>query len=85
MIGVLAVEDEIRPESAHTVKALHKLAVRVAMITGGFTAVAVSVAKRLGVDHVAAQVLTADKACAVERFRTENKTVSEAIPATLSA
>jgi Cu2+-exporting ATPase len=76
VIGVLAVEDEIRPESADAVKALHELGVRVAMITGDSQAVAVSVAKRLGIDDVAAQVLPADKAYAVERFRTENKTVA---------
>jgi Cu2+-exporting ATPase len=34
VIGALAVEDEIRPESAEAVKALHELGVRVAMITG---------------------------------------------------
>jgi len=76
VIGVLAVEDEIRPESADAVAALHELGVRVAMITGDSQPVAESVAKRLGIDDVAAQVLPADKAAAVERFRAENKTVA---------
>jgi Cu2+-exporting ATPase len=76
VIGVLAVEDEIRPESATAVKALHELGVRVAMITGDSQAVADSVAKRLGIDDVAAQVLPADKASAIERFRDEHKTVA---------
>jgi P-type Cu2+ transporter len=76
VIGTLAVEDEIRPESAEAVKALHELGVRVAMITGDSQAVADSVARRLGIDDVAAQVLPADKASAVERFRAEGKTVA---------
>ena len=76
VIGVLAVEDEIRPESAAAIKALHELGVRVAMITGDSQAVADSVAKRLGMDDVAAQVLPADKAAAVERFRAEHQTVA---------
>jgi Cu2+-exporting ATPase len=69
VIGTLAVEDEIRPESPVAVKALHELGVRVAMITGDSQAVADSVARRLGIDEVAAQVLPADKSSAVERFQ----------------
>jgi Cu2+-exporting ATPase len=76
VIGVLAVEDEIRPESAMAVKALHELGVRVAMITGDSQAVADSVAKRLEIDDVLAQVLPADKASAVERLRAEHKAVA---------
>jgi Cu2+-exporting ATPase len=76
VIGTLAVEDEIRPESAEAVEALHELGVRVAMITGDSQAVADSVARRLGIDDVAAQVLPADKASAVERFRAENRAVA---------
>ena len=37
VIGLIAVEDEIRPESVEAVKALHDLGVRVAMITGDST------------------------------------------------
>ena len=76
VIGLLAVEDEIRPESAEAVTALHELGVRVAMLTGDSQAVADSVARRLGIDDVAAQVLPADKAAAVERFRAGGKKVA---------
>jgi P-type Cu2+ transporter len=76
VIGTLAVEDEIRPESVETVKALRKLGVQVAMITGDSQTVADSVARRLGIDEVAAQVLPADKASIVERFRAEGKKVA---------
>lgn len=76
VIGALAVEDEIRPESAEAVESLHKMGVRVAMITGDSQAVADSVARRLGIDEVAAQVLPADKASAVERFQTGGKRVA---------
>ena len=60
--GVVAVEDEVRPESRRPIDALHAHGVRVAMITGDSQAVADSVARRLGIDEVAAQVLPADKA-----------------------
>jgi Cu2+-exporting ATPase len=66
--GIVAVEDEIRRESKEAVDSLHVLGVRVAMITGDSQAVADSVARRLGIDEVAAQVLPADKAAAVKRF-----------------
>ncbi len=69
IVGSLAVEDEVRPESAEAIEALHRLGIRVAMITGDSQAVADSVARRLGIDEVAAQVLPADKAAAVARFQ----------------
>jgi Cu2+-exporting ATPase len=74
--GVVAVEDEIRPESKEAVDDLHRLGVRVAMITGDSQAVADSVARRLGIDEVAAQVLPADKAAAVERFQEGGRKVA---------
>ena len=76
VLGALAVEDEIRPESAEAVKALHDLGVKVAMITGDSQAVADSVARRLGIDEVAAQVLPADKAAAITRFQEGGRKVA---------
>jgi Cu2+-exporting ATPase len=76
VIGALALEDAIRPESKAAVDALHALGVRVAMITGDAQAVADSVARRLGIDEVAAQVLPADKAAAVERFQAGGRRVA---------
>jgi Cu2+-exporting ATPase len=69
VLGAVAVEDEIRPESAEAVTRLHEMGLRVAMITGDSQSVADSVAKRIGIDDVAAQVLPADKASAVKRFQ----------------
>jgi Cu2+-exporting ATPase len=76
VVGALAVEDEIRPESAEAVRQLHELGVKVALITGDSQAVADSVARRLGIDEVAAQVLPADKAAAVERFQRGGRRVA---------
>ncbi len=74
--GVIAVEDEVRPESKEAIDALHALGIRVAMITGDSHAVADSVARRLGIDEVAAQVLPADKAAAVKRFQKGGRKVA---------
>jgi Cu2+-exporting ATPase len=76
LLGAFAVEDEIRPESSGAVTELHRLGVRVAMITGDSKAVADSVARRIGIDAVAAEVLPADKASAVKRFQTGGKRVA---------
>jgi len=76
ILGVVAVEDEIRPESAEAVERLHAMGLRVAMITGDAQAVADSVARRLGIDEVAAQVLPADKADAVRRFQAGGRRVA---------
>ena len=67
--GALSAEDEIRPESVEAVKRLHALGLRVAMITGDAQAVADSVAARIGIDEVRAQVLPAGKAEAVRAFQ----------------
>jgi Cu2+-exporting ATPase len=76
LLGAFAVEDEIRPESSEAVAALHRLGVRVAMITGDSKTVADSVARRIGIDEVAAEVLPADKASAVERFQAGGKNIA---------
>jgi P-type Cu2+ transporter len=65
VVGALALEDEIRPESKEAVDELHLFGVRVAMITGDARQVADSVAERLSIDEVFAEVLPEDKDQAV--------------------
>jgi len=76
LLGAFAVEDEIRPESSKAITELHRLGIRVAMITGDSKMVADSVARRIGIDEVAAEVLPADKASAVKRFQRGGKKVA---------
>jgi Cu2+-exporting ATPase len=76
VVGALVLEDEIRPESRAAVQALHELGLAVAMITGDAQSVADSVARRIGIDEVAAQVLPADKAAAVRRFQVGGRRVA---------
>src|SRR6516162_4779538 len=76
LLGAFAVEDEIRPESHEAVAELHQLGIRVAMITGDSKTVADSVAHRIGIDEVAAEVLPADKASAVKHFQSGGKRVA---------
>ncbi len=76
LLGAFAAEDEIRPESSEAVTELHRLGIQVAMITGDSKTVADSVARRIGIDEVAAEVLPADKASAVKRFQAGRKWVA---------
>src|SRR5215471_3809240 len=76
VLGAFAVEDEIRPESKEAVEELHRLGMRVAMITGDSRTVAESVARRISIDEVAAEVLPADKASAIERFQAGGRRVA---------
>ena len=76
VVGALAVEDEIRHESREAIEELHRLGLRVAMITGDSKAVAESVALRIGIDDVAAEVLPVDKAAAIRRFQSGGKRVA---------
>jgi Cu2+-exporting ATPase len=61
VVGVISLEDEIRPESREAVSQLHSLGVKVAMITGDARQVAEAVANDLGIDEVLAEVLPEDK------------------------
>ena len=76
LIGAIAAEDEIRPESQDAIEQLHRAGVRVAMITGDAQVVADSVARRLGIDDVAAEVLPEEKAAAVRRFQEGGRRVA---------
>jgi Cu2+-exporting ATPase len=76
VLGAIAVEDEIRPESRQAVEELHGLGMRVAMITGDSKAVAESVARHIGIDDVTAEVLPADKASAIQRLQAGGRRVA---------
>jgi Cu2+-exporting ATPase len=61
VLGALALEDAVRPESRQAVDELHRLGKRVVMLTGDARQVADAVAADLGMDEVFAEVLPEDK------------------------
>src|SRR5262245_34751710 len=69
VVGAIAVEDEIRPESVEAVRELRDDGVRVVLITGDAREVAEAVAAEVGVDEVKAEVLPQDKAGAVTELQ----------------
>jgi P-type Cu2+ transporter len=69
VIGVLALEDEVRPEARDAVAELQSMGVEVVMITGDARQVAGAVAADLGIDEVFAEVLPEDKDQAVAELQ----------------
>jgi Cu2+-exporting ATPase len=76
VVGVIALEDEIRPESQAAVAQLHGSGVRVVMITGDAEPVADHVASQLGIDEVFAEVLPQDKEHAVAELQSRGLRVA---------
>ena len=76
IIGAVAVEDKIRPESHAAVKALQDRGVKVAMITGDAQQVAQAVGQDLGIDEVFAEVLPQDKDTKVTQLQERGLSVA---------
>ncbi len=69
VIGVLELEDEVRPESRQAIDQLHEYGVQVIMMTGDAKSVADAVGQELGIDEVFAEVLPEDKERAVAELQ----------------
>ena len=75
VVGVLGLSDTIKPESYQAVEKLHKLDVKVAMLTGDNKAVAKAVAKELGIDTYFAEVLPEDKYTHIKELQDKGNVV----------
>jgi Cu+-exporting ATPase len=69
LAGLFEVADTIKPESADAVAQLKALGLEVWMVTGDNAGTADAVAAEVGIDHVMAQVLPADKAGRVQALQ----------------
>jgi len=76
VLGAIALEDEIRPESRQVVDELHRRGLRVAMLTGDAWEVARAVAQELGVDELFAEVLPEDKDSKVAELQSRGHRVA---------
>ena len=69
LAGAIAVADTLKDDSVDAIKALHALGVQTAMITGDNRRTADAIARRVGIDHVVAEVLPEGKVEAVKRIQ----------------
>lgn len=68
LVAAFSVADELKPTTKATIDALHKLGLKVAMITGDSKVVANAIAKELSIDEVSAEVLPDGKVEALKRL-----------------
>jgi Cu+-exporting ATPase len=74
--GLIVAVDPVKPGAEEAIRALHAQGVRVVMVTGDSWSTARAVARRLGIDEVEAEVLPAEKAEAVAKYRHEGHVVA---------
>lgn len=75
-LAVLAVADQIRPESYEAVRRLHESGIEVVMLTGDAWPVARAVGEELGIDTVFAEVLPEEKVARIEELQAEGRRVA---------
>lgn len=68
-VAVLGVSDPVKPGTSEAIAALHAKGLTVAMITGDNALTADAIARRLGIDHVTAEVLPDGKVAAITDLR----------------
>jgi Cu2+-exporting ATPase len=68
-VGLIAIADAPRPTAREAVRALRDRGIDVVMLTGDNEATAREIAGELGIDHVIAEVLPADKAAEVAELQ----------------
>lgn len=71
LLGAIAVRDEVRPEAAAAVQALHSQGIKVVMLTGDNARTAAAIAAAAGIDDVRAELLPQDKARFVTEFQAQ--------------
>jgi Cu+-exporting ATPase len=75
-VGLLAVADTVRPESAVAVDALRDLGLTPILLTGDNAVVAGAVGAEVGIDEVVAEVLPEDKVTQVSRLQQRGAVVA---------
>jgi Cu+-exporting ATPase len=78
LAGLVAVSDPIRQTSADAIAALKRLGIRVVMATGDSRNTAETVAGRLGIDEVRADMLPEDKAKLIDALQKAGRKVAMA-------
>ena len=73
LLGLIAVADVVKPDSAAAIKALQESGHEVVLLTGDNQVTTEAIARQVGVQRVLAQVLPTDKAACVESLQKEGR------------
>ena len=74
--AIIAVADPIKPSARAAIQALHRLGLRIAMITGDDRRSAEAIGRQLGIDDVKAEVLPEGKIAAVRALQNDGNRVA---------
>jgi P-type Cu+ transporter len=75
LVGMIAVEDTVKPDAAAAVGSLRTMGIRTMMVTGDNPRTAGAVAAAVGIDEVRSEVMPEGKADIVDGVRAEGMTV----------
>lgn len=78
VLAIFMVADAVKAEAAEAIKNLHKLGIKVVMLTGDNKNTAQFIAKSLNIDEVVAEVLPQDKLAKIKALQAEGRIVAMA-------
>lgn len=78
ILGIFMVADKVKPESVQVIKDIHKLGIKIVMLTGDNKNTAKAIADEIGIDEVVAEVLPEDKLKTIKELQERGQVVAMA-------
>lgn len=78
VLGSMMVADSIKSEAVEAIKNLHKLGIKIVMLTGDDKNTAKFIAEQVGIDEVVAEVMPEDKLNKIKELQSQGKIVAMA-------